>query len=422
MHFSKAATAYLPSLTSLRGIAAFWVVLYHYFQYFQNLHPERYARPMARGYLAVDLFFMLSGFVMTHVYHYVFTKRVDAANYWSFLAARIARLYPVHLTVLSLFLATAIAFRVMAYTATGTFQAIPLEGARSLSALVANLFMLQGIHASALSWDYPAWSISLEFMAYLAFPFLLHRIWRTGALSKIVLAAGLFAALGWLAYLTDDHFDQWDGPQTLLRCLPEFLLGTLLYCAFRAGTSVVGALRDTAVLGIFATLIASLYVDAPDLLIVGLFAVLVPTTVLNRGRVAILLNSGPLTWLGNISYSLYLVHGFVQYLTTKLLSHGLGINGREDLSRGGSLLLLAAMVGISLLLATYSCRYIEDPGRRYLRRALSLKRAQARIRESGSIRRSSPIFHDAPLASIVRSKDAGDGRRTSSAISRVSTR
>ncbi|WP_194913222.1 acyltransferase [Azospirillum sp. INR13] len=54
----------------MRGIAALWVVLYHYsFTHFPNLHPEHSTRLVEKGYLAVDLFFMLSGFVLTHVYH-----------------------------------------------------------------------------------------------------------------------------------------------------------------------------------------------------------------------------------------------------------------------------------------------------------------------------------------------------------------
>ncbi|WP_042694571.1 acyltransferase [Azospirillum sp. B506] len=68
---------HLHSLTPLRGIAALWVVLYHYsFQYFPNLHPDSYTHLVQKGYLAVDLFFMLSGFVLTHVYHGIFTDSV----------------------------------------------------------------------------------------------------------------------------------------------------------------------------------------------------------------------------------------------------------------------------------------------------------------------------------------------------------
>jgi peptidoglycan/LPS O-acetylase OafA/YrhL len=166
----------LPSLTALRGIAALWVVLYHYsVQCFPNLDIRAYTYVVEKGYLAVDMFFMLSGFVMAHVYHQRFAKSVSD-NYWSFIVARIARIYPLHLLILLLFVATAFASHLMASTLQDSLRDIPLGGSRSLEALIANIFMLQGLKASNLSWNYPAWSISVEFIAYLLFPFALPAI------------------------------------------------------------------------------------------------------------------------------------------------------------------------------------------------------------------------------------------------------
>lgn len=81
----------LPSLTPLRGIAALWVVLFHYCWHFPAVHPDRYTGAVYKGYLAVDLFFMLSGFVISHVYHRVFAKQVTGRHYRDFLKARVAR-------------------------------------------------------------------------------------------------------------------------------------------------------------------------------------------------------------------------------------------------------------------------------------------------------------------------------------------
>jgi peptidoglycan/LPS O-acetylase OafA/YrhL len=225
----------LPSLTSLRGLAALWVVLYHYeVIYFSQLNPSNYTHLLEKGYLAVDLFFMLSGFVLTHVYRRAFTVNV-AKHYRDFLLSRVARLYPLHILVLLLFLTTALTSQLIQYIATGIFQDIPLEGPRSLAALAANLFMLQGLGAGQLSWNYPAWSISIEFIAYLFFPFILPPIWQASSIFKVGAATFLIAALGFFTYFNSDDFNQWDGPQTMLRCLPEFMLGTLLYSAFRNG-------------------------------------------------------------------------------------------------------------------------------------------------------------------------------------------
>jgi peptidoglycan/LPS O-acetylase OafA/YrhL len=384
----NASSRHLQSLTPLRGIAALWVVFYHYTgTYLPNLHVENYSHILDKGYLAVDLFFMLSGFVMTHVYHRAFTESVSG-NYRNFLVARVARLYPLHLLVLVLFVATALAARVVAYATTGAVETIPLQGPRSFGALIANLFMLQGLKASTLSWNYPAWSISLEFLAYLAFPFVLPVMWRARAATKLGLALLLFAALAWLAYLTAGDFNQWDGPDALLRCLPEFMLGTLLYSAFRSGTSTALLGSDAVALALSLGTILLLHLGAPDLLIVAAFAVLILAAVANTGTFAQALNVKPLIWLGDISYSLYLIHSLVQYATTELLdAHGL--LDRSALSGRGSLALLVVMVAVCLLLSAASYYGVETAGRRYVRAMFGVRRS-APAAGASRIRSKSP--------------------------------
>jgi peptidoglycan/LPS O-acetylase OafA/YrhL len=107
----------LPSLTPLRGIAALWVVVFHYCWHLPALHVDRYTGAVYKGYLAVDLFFMLSGFVISHVYRRVFARQLTGQGYLDFLKARVARIYPLHLTVLLLFVATALAERAAVYAA-----------------------------------------------------------------------------------------------------------------------------------------------------------------------------------------------------------------------------------------------------------------------------------------------------------------
>jgi peptidoglycan/LPS O-acetylase OafA/YrhL len=303
----------LPALTSLRGIAAMWVVLYHYSaQCFPNLDPARYTHLFHKGYLAVDLFFMLSGFVMTHVYHRAFSETVTSQHYWKFIFARIARVYPLHVLILLLFVATAVGFHVAAGAAP-SLDEIPLRGPESVTAFIANLFMLQGLSAGQLSWNYPAWSISVEFIAYLLFPFALAAIWRLSDLAKAGLAACLLAALVVLASLSKGNFDQWDGPMALVRCLPEFLFGTLLYCAFRAVSERSWFARDAAALLVVTAIVVCLHADGPDLLITTLFGAFILIAVSNTEAFAEWVKAPVLIWLGDVSYSLYLLHGFIQF-------------------------------------------------------------------------------------------------------------
>jgi peptidoglycan/LPS O-acetylase OafA/YrhL len=366
------ANGQLPSLTALRGVAAFWVVLYHYsVQCLPNLDVVPHTYLIHKGYLAVDMFFMLSGFVMTHVYHRAFSESVTR-HYRSFLVARIARIYPLHLLILVLFVATAMAARLTSGATLGALRNVPLQGSESVSAFFANVFMVQGLDAGNLSWNYPSWSISVEFMAYLLFPLALPAIWRASGKAKIAMALFFVALLALLAFLTEGNFDQWDGPITLLRCLPEFILGTLLYCAFRAARPGSFLGRDAAVFGILLIIVFGLHAGAPDLLITCLFAGLVLTAVLNTGSFSALANLSPLIWLGDISYSLYLVHGFVQFLTTRLLGH-FGIHDHADLSIYSSLVLIVLMIIVSVAVAHLTYFGIEIGCRQYLRDLLGVK-------------------------------------------------
>src|SRR4051812_3783297 len=225
----------LKTLTPLRGIAAFLVVVYHYsWGYLPNLHTDRVTHLIHKGYLTVDLFFLLSGFVITHVYKDGFGRQPTPGAYADFLKARVARLFPLHVCVTGLFVATATLAWALSHPAEGGTP-VPLTGPHSLLALGANLLMLQGLKAGALSWNYPSWSISQEFIAYLLFPFLFPAIRRAGARARQALAALLCGVLLVIGTRSGVGLDLWDGPATLFRCLPQFLLGSLLYLLFESG-------------------------------------------------------------------------------------------------------------------------------------------------------------------------------------------
>jgi peptidoglycan/LPS O-acetylase OafA/YrhL len=376
---SSGPTEQLASLTPLRGIAALWVVIFHFCWYFPAVHPERYTGAVYKGYLAVDLFFVLSGFVITHVYKEGFAGRVTGRRYRDFLKARVARIYPLHITVLLLFVATATAERAASYALRGSFEPIPLLGERSIGGFIANIVMLQGLWARELSWNDPSWSISLEFLAYLLFPLLFPVLWRAGPAAKAGLGAMPLVALGLLAYRTGGYFNQWNGTYAILRCLPEFLAGMLLYSGYQNGIFASVLASDAALGAVVLLLAALLHLGAPDLAIIPLFPLLILAAVRNTGRLAPLLNSPPLVWLGDISYSLYLLHWFLLFVTTEIARRLPGLDF-ANLPLAPSLALIAVLIAASLTLATLSFRFIEVTGRRWLRQRLDGGRPAAVMR------------------------------------------
>ena len=297
-------------------------------------------------------------------------------RYRDFLKARVARIYPLHITVLLLFVATATAERAASYALRGSFEPIPLLGERSLGGLFANVIMLQGLWARELSWNDPSWSISLEFLAYLLFPLLFPVLWRAGPTAKAGLGGLLAVALGWLAYRTGGYFNQWNGTYAILRCLPEFLAGMLLYSAYRSGLYASGLATDAALAAVVVLLAALLHLGAPDFAIIPLFPLLILAAVRNTGRFSPLLNSPPLVWLGEVSYSLYLLHWFVLFVVTEI-ARRLPSLGFAKLPPALSLVLIAVLIAVSLTLATLSFRFIEVTGRRWLRQRLEVGRPVA---------------------------------------------
>lgn len=368
-------TPELPSLTPLRGIAAIWVICFHFGVVYFAFHPEQFSWIFNKGYLAVDMFFMLSGFVLSHVYWKSFASEEapQAKNYWSFIGARVARLYPLHLFNLGQFLAVMLSFSLYKYISAGHFDTIPAQGARSWTALLANVLMLQGLDAKDLAWNYPAWSISIEFLAYFLFPLALPWIASSDLRRQWMIAASAFCSLCLFAFLGGGDFNQWSGPITLLRCLPEFVIGALLYTGFRNSYWPCWLKRDYAVVAIACGVLVLLHFGATDLMIIIGFPALILAAVMNAGRSAPILNSAPLVWLGEISYSLYLAHGFVQFATTRLLV-STGMQEPTKLSNFGSAVLLAAMLAGTFLIAAFTYREIEMVGRSRLRQLLSWQR------------------------------------------------
>ncbi len=155
----------LKALTALRFIAAMWVVSYDYWADLTAVTPHL----VSKGYLGVELFFVLSGFILSHVYLQGFGER--NFRYADFLWARLARVYPVHLATL---------LGMGGLIGGATLLGIQ-AGDKALvwSSLPAQLTLTQawglGLHGG---WNHPSWSISAEWFAYLSFPAFAWAAWR----------------------------------------------------------------------------------------------------------------------------------------------------------------------------------------------------------------------------------------------------
>src|SRR5690554_2832582 len=147
-------------LESLRGLAAIMVVLYH--------SPFRFSEAsvaiVANSYLFVDLFFVLSGFVMAYAYG---EKIRGGMGFGEYVALRLGRLYPIHLFTLLLWLLYMLIKQYLYETGFGGTSQLDEN---NLYTFLTNLFLIHGLGVNdSLSWNQPSWSISTEFFAYIVF-------------------------------------------------------------------------------------------------------------------------------------------------------------------------------------------------------------------------------------------------------------
>lgn len=347
----RVAKAELKALTSMRGLAALAVVATHFSATAQGLTATTIPSLVPHGYMAVDFFFVLSGFIMCYTYLDAFIEGRKGA-YGRFLALRAVRVLPLHVaTILLIALAAGVLF--------GTAGANPLfRSERFWVDLVANLLLLPGLGWGA-NFNGPAWSISTEIAAYLMFPLLValmfHRVVALAWLGALASAAALVA----LAMAQPRLALTYEAaPLNLVRCVAEFVLG--MGC-FRLYSDPVwrARLAGDAVCAVICVACAASLVLRVDLVFALLCPALVVALAGNQGWVARLLSRPVPYFLGVVSYSIYLVHNPFRPL---VLAGARAVLGPET---GPAVALGVAVFGTLVIIPVAWVAYvlIERPGR-----------------------------------------------------------
>ncbi|TGX54095.1 acyltransferase [Sphingomonas gei] len=295
--------AELRALTSLRGIAAWAVVLFH-IRHSIGL-PGGAMRLVAHGYLAVDFFFLLSGVVIWMTWH------GRLAGGWQqvpgFLRKRIARIWPLHATMLAYAGLLALLF---------WLRGRP-DPHFPFAEFPAHLLLVQawGLGAETLSWNDPAWSISTELFAYLVFPLLVMcvdwRRWSSAALIGMIAVLLLGLAAIWHVRGVPDLGD-FIPQMGLIRCVVEFVTGTIVGALWwrwqvRPLLPAIGAaLTALAVAAAFHAGALPQPFAVP-----AIFAGALLGFALTSGMRGNPLDLRPLHYLGEISFATYLSHSLL---------------------------------------------------------------------------------------------------------------
>ncbi len=355
----------LRSLDSLRGIAAIGVAFFFHYSHFNiehfTAHPE--TQPWYStlswfyhsGWNLVDCFFVLSGFIFMHVYLKKITEyRISEKT---FFILRLSRLYPLHIATL-LLVAAVQYYRLFA--GKGYFDC----RYNDLYHFLLNIFFLQaGFFNDGFSFNHPSWSLSCEVAAYLFFFYTLKKAKKPAVLFLLFMFTGMSILQMQLNYPLFN-------PQ-IARMLMAFFAGCLL---FYLNNYVSGLSNKTrriilASVMLYSALVTALIIKTDYVEVFGHWDRIMPLVVyplfilllLNVSLIGRLFSLRPLTILGDLSYSIYLLHFPVQLLMYTFLPMA-GI--QLDYTRGSSLLIYA---GITISFAAFSHYLFEKPVQRIIR-------------------------------------------------------
>jgi peptidoglycan/LPS O-acetylase OafA/YrhL len=351
----------IRSHTGLRGVAAFFVVFYH----LQFTHPhlpfEDATSIFKQSYLMVDLFFILSGFIISYVYS---DQMAQGLSYISFMKKRLIRLFPLHLCCLFV-LVFGLVTQNAALDLLGK-DSRPIFTQESTTALISQLFLLNAWFPKDGTWNIPSWSISAEIFAYALYPTLLFMLSHRriiGALGLLLLSLIFYGSVGYF----DGSLDITSG-WAPMRCLAGFALGMLVH-SYRNGlleltSGGLGALQFISFLGSIMTL--SLPMN--DVFAIPFFVLLVYSLWTDKGWLSELLAQRVFQYLGHISYSVYLTHVVILtllYPTWTAIASRLTL---DPLSLRG--LWIFVVLVVVLVSSHFTYHWVEEPSRRWLTRRL----------------------------------------------------
>lgn len=342
----------LDQLTFSRFIAAIAVVIYHFGLEVYPFNLKELYPFFKQGNIAVSYFFLLSGFIMIIAYH-----QYKKVAFLAYIKNRFARIYPVYFLALLILLL----FK-LRYHNDGEFGDFFL-----------NLVMIQSwFPGKALSFNFPAWSLGVEFFFYALFPLLFNRYYAQFSLKKLCFMVIPFFIMSQLLFHWGMYSNWYHGypskSHELLFYFPpmhlsEFLIGNLAGLFFVKRWSTAKKNYDFLILSFVCLLPAILYYNIYFEFHNGLLAlVFIPLIVcisMNEGILSKISAYKPLIFLGEISYGIYILQSPI-FAWTKAILKDYNINN-ETTKFYISLLIL-------VVIAALSYQFIEAPLRKIIKK------------------------------------------------------
>ena len=288
----KHKAEYLSNLTPLRGIAALLVAVFHFEMAIARFVPAKQTMFFEKCYLMVDLFFIMSGFIILHVYKDDFANRFEINRFKKYIIARFARIYPLHFFAMLL-----LVILVIVFSPPGTYPN-PIENP---AAIPTGFLLLHSYYIHNLyTWNIPSWSISAEWAAYLLFPFLALFLNKKKLLALIIFLIGVTAAYVSIMYFLPRKNYMYPSipvPHNLnttydygfLRGIAGFVTGMIVYKLYQWSSLKGKFQNDIFAVVTIILLVLALHFAVNDAYCIILFAALVFSFALNNGYLHVIM-------------------------------------------------------------------------------------------------------------------------------------
>ena len=343
MDTNKSSSEFLPALESVRGIAALMVVIYH-LSYRAGGDDLKF---ISRNfYLSVELFFILSGFIMGKMY---LDKINRPSELFNFLILRLGRIYPLFI------------FYILVHLSLFLIQQHGSLTSAQVNLLWPTLFLIQADDHTM--WNYPSWSIAAEWISYCVFGFhifLFHKIPKW--VNTIIVGSISLLAYGLLA------------PKNPLFCgIGGFYLGILGFIYLKNFKLPKYAVWVFLFIIIFLFLHNDINNFPPNYCFT-LLAIVAVMWLSGQEAQKTWLSNPWLVWLGTVSYSAYLGHSFVDLIIYKLFERNVVI----PVSSFHFYALLILKLVITYFVAHFTYKHIESPFRKVVRSWVSNLKTQSK--------------------------------------------
>ncbi len=350
------------ALDSLRGICACMVVLYH-------LHPDGWLTSLAiarNGWMFVDFFFVLSGFVIAASYG---EKLAAGYPITRFMGLRLGRIYPLHLFAI-------VVIAALNFIVTES----PITPVDTLTSLFANLLMLQSFGVTEHpTWNGLSWSIAAEIWTYFSFALI---VASTKRIDWRIFAGSAFAA--WIVLIAvSDNYLATTWRFGFVRCVLGFSLGVLVWLAHRRWSQRSSTSVEVAAVLLTVVHVTMVGTNGLTFLAPAVFAILVFVMAGEGGGISRTLHARPLKFLGLLSYSIYLLHSIALARYFDLLSAVESFTGfrlitgaNHHIAAGALIteLLTIGALAFVIWMAWFAWRYVENPARLWSRQVFTQSR------------------------------------------------